>query len=110
MEKIVLTEEHMDTLKKLDDYAANNKKPSPVMNILRAALCTLYQFNDYIDDDINSVRSKKWGLDIAGAAAAYAIVAYNKEHPVKENTFACGYVGEEDNKRSTPNLDDLMGH
>ena len=105
MKKIVITEEHAEFLTKLDYEAVKKMEPSPVSDIIGAVFEVLYSENTEIDE----ICSNEWNLDAAGSIVACIISNYNRQHPIRENTFACGYMGEPpENEHSTPNLNDLV--
>ena len=85
MKKIVLTEAHMDDLVRTMPEHADE-----IVWILDAVM----QLQKDPDADILEI-CRHYDLDVVASYMALEILAYNRENPIRENTFACGYVGEE---------------
>lgn len=85
MKKIVLTEAHMDDLIRMMPQHADE-----VVWIIDAAM----QLQKDPDADFVEV-CRHYDLSVVASYMVLEILKYNRENPIRENTFACGYVGEE---------------
>ena len=97
MDKIVLTEAHMDDLIRMMPQHADE-----IVWILDAVM----QLQKDPDADIVEV-CRHYDLSVVASFMVLDIVKYNRDNPIRENTLACGYQGEApewsgDCKRSTP--------
>ena len=85
MKKIVLTEVHMDDFIRMMPQHADE-----VVWILDAVM----QLQKDPDADVAEV-CRHYDLSVLASFMVLSIYEYNDRNPIKENTFACGYVGEE---------------
>ena len=84
MKKIVLTEAHMDDLIRMMPEHADE-----IVWILDAVM----QLQKDPDVDILEI-CRHYDLDVVASWMVLDIVQYNDQHPIRENTLACGYQSE----------------